>query len=575
MHRKIHIYGRRNRFQALARFLLVMGLVCLLFMIGMIASPAAAHADGTPGGNISDPSVRAVDIAKPAVVRIITFLNGHLTVHFSATQSVTFPQGGGTGSGYGLAALGTGTFISAHGDILTADHVVRPPQDQELTTVLIKAAAPDVTAYYNQHIKPASPVTADQMTQLLSNNQIPSDATFDQPLSRAYLSTDYTGPLTATQLKDVPPQIYAPVDRIEQESAVNQSDVAIIHVNMSDTASVQLGDSSAVQQQDNLTIIGFPGNGDVSNSPTDLLTSSINRIFVSSTTKTTDTGSQVIQVGGNVEQGDSGGPALDSQGRVVGIVSFGAPGGTSFLQTSNNARQLVQVQHLDTTPGTFQVAWNQAFNDYASNASGHWHKAQQEFSSLATRYPTFKAIMPYQNYSGTQAQHEQAPATQPSNRLAATTAIPWPLISAGLAILAILVVLLFAVGMVRGRRKARVVAPGMASGSALPMAGPFVTPHPMSMQQPSAAPPQRVSVPHHQDDMSAFGAPPISGQQPYSPPPPVYGMGGPSSFSGPIPSVNSGPLRPWPCGHMNRPSARYCSICGEPNPPPLVRRLDQ
>ncbi|MEO6888313.1 MAG: trypsin-like peptidase domain-containing protein [Ktedonobacteraceae bacterium] len=574
MHRKIHIYRRRNRFQARARFLVVLGLVCLLFMIGMIASPAATRADGTPGGNVSDPSVRAVDIAKPAVVRIITFLNGHLTVHFSATQSVTFPQGGGTGSGYGLAALGTGTFISAHGDILTADHVVRPPQDQELTTVLIKAAAPDVTAYYNQHIKPASPVTADQMVLLLSNNQIPSDATFDQPLSRAYLSTDYTGPLTATQLKDVPPQIYAPVDRIEQESAVNQSDVAIIHVNMNDTASVQLGDSSAVQQQDNLTIIGFPGNGDVSNNATNLLTSSINRIFVSSM-KTTDTGSQVIQVGGNVEQGDSGGPALDSQGRVVGIVSFGAPGGTSFLQASNSARQLVQAQHLDTTPGAFQVAWSQAFNDYASNAPGHWHKSQQEFSSLATRYPTFKAIMPYQNYAGTQAQHEQAPAKQSSTNQPTTAAIPWPLISVGLAILVILVLLLIVVGMARSRRKARVVAPSAVGGTAFPVAGPFVPAHPASMQQPPAPSPQRVPIPHHQDDMSAFGAPPISGQQPYSPPPPVYGMGGPSSFSGPIPSVNSGPLRPWPCGHMNRPSARYCSICGEPNPPPLVRRLDQ
>ncbi|MBA2284497.1 MAG: trypsin-like peptidase domain-containing protein, partial [Ktedonobacteraceae bacterium] len=496
MHRKIHIYRRRNRVQALARFLLVMGLVCLLFMIGMIASPATTHADGIPGGNISDPSVRVVDIAKPAVVRIITFLNGHLTVHFSATQNVTFPQGGGTGSGYGLAALGTGTFISAHGDILTADHVVRPPQGQELTTVLIKAAAPDVTAYYNLHIKPANQVTADQMVQLLSNNQIPSDATFDPPLSRAYLSTDYTGPLTATQLKDVPPQVYAPVDRIEQESAVNQSDVALIHVNMNDTASVQLGDSSAVQQQDNLTIIGFPGNGDISNNPTGLLTSSINRIFVSSM-KTTDTGSQVIQVGGNVEQGDSGGPALDSQGRVVGIVSFGAPGGTSFLQASNSAKQLVQAQHLDTTPGAFQVAWNQAFNDYASTAPGHWHKAQQEFTSLATRYPTFKAIIPYQNYAATQAQHEQTPATQPqsSNQPTASAAIPWPLIGAGLVIL---VLLLFGVGMARGRRKARVQASGAAGASALPMAGPFATAHPASMQQPPASFPQRVPVPHHQ-----------------------------------------------------------------------------
>src|SRR5205823_10344973 len=141
--------------------------------------------------------------------------------------------------------------------------------------------------------------------------------------------------------------------------------VAIVHVNMNDMPIVQLGDSGNVQQQDHLTIIGFPCNGDVGSSPTDLLTPSVNDIIVSSI-KTTDSGAEVIQVGGNVEHGDSGGPALDSVGTVVGTVSFGlsssdSPGGTSFLQASDSARGLVQSLHLDTTPGAFQKAWNQAF----------------------------------------------------------------------------------------------------------------------------------------------------------------------------------------------------------------------
>src|SRR5204863_6161400 len=144
--------------------------------------------------------------------------------------------------------------------------------------------------------------------------------------------------------------------------------VAIIHVNMNDMPSVLLGDSTSVQTQDNLRIIGFPGNGDVSNNPSDLLTLSVNNVFVSSI-KTTDAGAQVIQVGGNVEHGDSGGPALDSNGAVVGIVSFGlvnsgSPGGTSFLQASSSARDLVQSLNLNTAPGAFQQAWSKAMTDY-------------------------------------------------------------------------------------------------------------------------------------------------------------------------------------------------------------------
>ena len=307
-----------------------------------------------------DPVVRAVDIAEPAVVRIITTVNSTLIVHFSATKNVTFPQPGqgANGNVYGLQASGTGAFISAHGDILTADHVINPPQ-ADLTQFLDQTAAPDVATYINQNLKPTQPATADQVTQELTSGQLASDPQYSTPVSQVFLSTSYTGPLSATSFNNLPSQIYSTVDKIEQQSAVNQRDVAIIHVsNMDDMPSVQLGDSSNVQQQDELTIIGFPGNGDVNNAPNDFLTSSVNKILVSSI-KTTDTGAPVIQVGGNVEHGDSGGPALDSGGAVVGIVSFGlatngSTGGTSFLQASSSALQLVQAQNLNTTPGAFQ-----------------------------------------------------------------------------------------------------------------------------------------------------------------------------------------------------------------------------
>src|SRR6266853_1864361 len=106
----------------LFRLLLVVSFVCLA-IIGTTTTQTVFAASG-PAGNVNDPVVRAVDIAEPAVVRIFTTLGGHLTVHFSATQNVSFPQGGGA---YPVTLSGSGTFISARGDILTADHVVNPP----------------------------------------------------------------------------------------------------------------------------------------------------------------------------------------------------------------------------------------------------------------------------------------------------------------------------------------------------------------------------------------------------------------------------------------------------------------
>ncbi len=551
----------------LPRIGLTFGIV-LFFILSGERTPMA-YASG-PGGNVADPVVRAVDIAKPAVVRIFTQFTAQLAVRFS-TQTVTFPQ---SSSGYRLTFSGSGTFISSHGDILTADHVVNPPHDQQLSQVLDMQAAPDIANYINQTLKQNPSVTQDQVTQELISGQLSSSPNYGTPLSVAFLSTDYTGPLTATNINNVPASYQAPIDRIEAESPVDQKDLAIVHTNLTDMASVQLGDSSTVQQQDMLTIIGFPGNGDVSNLPTNLLTSSVNQIIVSSI-KTTDQGAQVIQVGGNVEHGDSGGPALDSNGNVVGIVSFGlstpdSPGSTEFLEASNSARDLAQNIHLDTTPGRFEKAWTQAFDDYAATTPGHWHKAAQEFAALQTNYSQFKAIQPYLQFAQTQAKQEngQQPAstsTPTSGSRPATASVSSPFsfaIIAGVVVivLAILALLFFTL---RRRRNRSIVT----------LSKPQSPPPPVAAQNRPLYPQQSTQLPQQVDSMAAFGAPSTTlqpGQQwPTRPASTVSGA--PVATAG-----ASGGLRPWPCGHMNRPNARYCTICGEPAPPPpTIRRVEQ
>lgn len=555
------------------RLLLVMAMCCFM-LPGMVAGSLPGYASG-PGGNVSDPSIRAVDIAEPAVVRIFTAVNATLTVHFSSTSNVTFPQQGSNSNVYQLEFSGTGTFISAHGDILTADHVINPPQD-DLTSFLDQTAASDVATYINQNQKSAQPVSADQVTQELQSGQLASTPQYNAPISQVFLSTSFTGPLTASDLNSVPAQFQARVDKIEQESAVNQRDVAIVHVsNMDDMPSVQLGDSSNVQQQDTLTIIGFPGNGDVSNAPNDLLTSSVNQIMVSSI-KTTSTGAPVIQVGGNVEHGDSGGPAIDSNGTVVGIVSFAlatdSPGGTSFLQASNSANTLVQAQHLDTTPGPLARAWTQAFMDYSSTQAGHWHKAASEFAAIAAHYPLFKGITPYLNYAQTQAQHESGSQAQPTSTPTTSSApaaqgsrlTAYAVMIGAIVLLLLLVVLLFTIIIRKGRGKK--AASARKVGQVAPTAQP-----PQTQGKPTAIPPASANA--FSDGMAAFGAPARVS------PPAQAGQAVPLSGT-------SGSLRPWPCGHLNRSNARFCSICGEPAPPsppsppqqtqpPTIRRYEQ
>lgn len=525
--------------------LLVVGILCAL-----CAGSQHAYADSMPGGTVSDPTVRAVDIAQPAVVRIITAIPGQISVHFPPSKDVTFPQQ--SNSTYEIDLSGSGTFITSQGDILTADHVVSPPKNQEMNSALYTRAAQDIANYINTNQKGSTQVTSDQVVQQLSSGQLKSTPTFQSPSSSVFLSTAYTGPTNATDFKSLPSGIGVNVDKIEKESPPDQEDTAIIHVPLTDTLSVPLGDSTNVHPQDKLTIIGFPGNADVSKAPDSLLTSSLNQIYVSSL-KSSDNGAPLIQVGGNVEQGDSGGPALDNEGNIVGIVSFGTintsgtQNGTSFLQASSSAQSMIKALNLNTKAGKQQTQWSQAFNTYAVTSSGHWSQSQQEFANLQKNYPVFKAIQPFQNYAQQQARNEHVvPTKKPTSTPVHTTSktpVAWQAIA--LTIGAVLVLLLLAgilfMAALRQRPKSKqkkisgaaskqpaLAAAEVAADKGQPDPGKGTTPAAtLSNSGSSASQPGKSSIPVGQNTLS---------------------------------------LKAWPCGHMNRPNARFCSICGEPAP---------
>jgi serine protease Do len=520
--------------------LLAAGLCCVgLFTSISLLAPQQVYARhaSIPGGNVSDPTVRAVDIAKPAVVRIWTSINGHLTVHFPPTTDVSFPQQ--SNGSYPLALLGTGTFISSQGDILTADHVVHPPKDKALNQALYSRAAQDIANYMNQNAKAGSAqVSATDVVQELTSGQLQSNTTYDPPTSRAYLSTDYVGTFTATDLNSVPSNLMAPVDTIRAYSPSDQEDVAIVHVPMTDTPSVALGNSDNVQVQDQLTAIGFPGNADVSEKPQNFLASSVSLVYVSSK-KTSDNGAPLIQISGNINHGNSGGPALDGQGAIVGVVSFGLTNGnsnsiegTSFLQASSSALKLAQSINLDMTPGPFQKLWSQAFEDYAATTPGHWHKALQEFTQLTKSNPQFQAVQPFLTYAQTQAQTESdtsvsATPTQVQNARSGSS-LPhssglaswqtWGLAIGAIAFLLVLAASLFTVSARKKKQK------------------------PLSKSKIASSP----SAPAIMETKFSE-LPTIKSQSSISP-----GTG-----------QNTLSLKIWPCGHMNRPNARFCSICGE------------
>ena len=532
--------------------LTILGIIAAFLFSSLPAyTVRTVYADSTPGGNIANPAVRAADIAKPAVVRIITTINGHLTVRFPPTTQVIFPQQ--DNGSYPLQISGTGTFITSQGDILTNDHVVNPPKDKTLDQMLYNAAAQDIANYINQNAKQgSSQVTKDDVIQQLKSAQLPSTTTYDSPNSVVYLSTNYTGALTESDLKSLPTGVSWQVDQIKKESPPDQQDLAVVHVPMHDAPSVQLVDPSNIHNQGSITIIGFPDNADMNQHPNDFLTPSVSMASLSSQ-QTNDVATPITQADSTIKDDHHSGLAVDNQGNILGLLSSSS-GSTSISlsQENKNAHAMINSLNLDTTPGPFQQLWNQSFQDYTSTAPDHWQKAQDDFNQLEVNYPNFQAAQPYQKYVQEQVQRELATPTattqsatanvqkhQPRGRIpvAIPTSFPTALVLTGSAIilLLILIALLFTV-TVRRRKKS---SPARPTGQ---RAGTTGTATPIEEQT-------------RQHSESKLPSEPLVTQSD-------------SPSQGAATSPNTLVLKIWPCGHMNRPDARFCSVCGEAAPTP-------
>jgi S1-C subfamily serine protease len=604
MNRKKFTPNHLLRIRGLTRIIPPFILV-IFYLFGSILAAPITYAAGNPGGNVSDPVVKAVDIAKPALVRIMTTLGGHLTVDFptnaGGTLPVRFPQ---TGGAYKLQLLGSGAFISAHGDILTADHVVNPPHNAETNQALYAEAAQDVANYFNTHS--TSFVTATDMFNALADGTLKSQSQYDRPTSEVYLSTDFTGSINVTTLDGMPSGSHASVEKILQENDFQTGDTAIVHVNMDDTPSIKLGDSSTVAQLDPLTIVGFPGNADLGqttiNPSTGFFTASVNRVYVSALKKNGTNAPPLIQVGGNVEQGDSGGPALDSNGNIVGVVSFfinsnGAPEGTSFLQASSIAQQMLNTLQLDTTPGAFQTAWNEAFTQYSSTQAGHWHTAQQDLQKLQSNYPKFQAIQPFLEYATTQASKESP----------ITTSTSITLLIIALVVLVVIFLLVLFLFLARRKKNLQVASGtqqpmyqqpaynktgawpeslepansgGMADVNLTDDTGPIPDGQ-LAQPRPMHSAPQMPQTPAASYNAAQSGSLPVAPNQPsMSPWPPQPAQTPMASYnaarSGSLPvAPNQPPMSPWPAQPAQTPAASYNAAQSDPlpvapNQPPMV-----
>jgi serine protease Do len=168
-------------------------------------------------------------------------------------------------------------------------------------------------------------------------------------------------------------------------------DVAIVKVDANNLPTVKLGDSNAVRPGDPLMVIGYPGavsplSGFDMISMESALVPSVTNGHVSAV-KTDYKGTPVIQSDAAITHGNSGGPAFNATGDVIGIATYATDrevAGFNFFVPINTAMEFVRQAGAAPEPGAFDSAWSNALDAYQA---GKWDTAKGYISDTLNFMP--------------------------------------------------------------------------------------------------------------------------------------------------------------------------------------------
>jgi serine protease Do len=178
-------------------------------------------------------------------------------------------------------------------------------------------------------------------------------------------------------------------------SGTDQRDIALLKIQPQTgrtLSSVIIGDSSMVEIQDGLTIVGYPWSSEIGQE--NIMNPTVTSGSISS--KLMLSGTEVLQIQGDARAGNSGGPVLDENGQVIGILTMGTDIANNYLRPSNDIAEMLNRNGVTNKLGTideeFRLGLVMYRMEYYTEAIKHFnailnlnqrHLLAQEYRSKA------------------------------------------------------------------------------------------------------------------------------------------------------------------------------------------------
>lgn len=328
-----------------------LGLVALA--LGL-AAPIAHADDDSPAPQLSDTQKLAI-YTKPSVVRVF----GAYVAKFSFNNKIWEAAVGGTGSGF---------FLSPDGYIATNAHVVSDIHegDDKAKEALTEQVWKEIIQTYQADFQKMG---QDRALQMLKQAQL-------------------------VDLKKLAFVVLPNGDHLQYDikaygAPVGQGkDCAIIKVVTENAPTIPVGDSTKVAVQEHMLAIGYPGVADLKGllDEKSQLEASVTSGTVSAIKHTAD-GEQVIQTDAPISHGNSGGPAIDEKGEVIGLTTFGDAKevqGFNFLVSSQMVMEFVRQAGAKPEVSITNGLWREALALYWD---GEYTDALKKLEELLQTYP--------------------------------------------------------------------------------------------------------------------------------------------------------------------------------------------
>lgn len=358
-------------------------------------------------------------LAKPAVVQVTNIVTGEIIIQAAAAMELNTPALAGKSYPFTLGATGSGFFVSPDGYLVTNGHVANP--DDQLTAyyavsqmapTIFKDAVSTVAAATLGYNPPADIVEKAYQQTLQTTYQGDVQKLADdlyQDYRSGKLKIDnikksnfiQLGVASGSQTKVE--QMGKPARLIDSpyKGDFDSNDLAILKIEGSNFPTVGLGDTQGVQIGKELYAIGYPGivqalMGQLTDEGSQL-EPSMTKGVVSAKKKLTD-GTEAFQTDAAITHGNSGGPAVDTGGKVIGVTTWSLgdnPGGEgfNFLISVDEVQRLLTRNNVKTDQVSLSTAaWAKGLDLFGQKK---YKDAMKEFETAKNLYPDNVDIQGY------------------------------------------------------------------------------------------------------------------------------------------------------------------------------------